>query len=130
MNEIDRRIREALDADDRDWFEDFSAEPGIHEQLLETFRGKMWFLNLMTLLFGIVFMIITVMVAIRFFRAEEVREQIAYATGFVVCMLIILGMKIWYWMVLNRNMVTREVKRVELQLAHLSNRIGQGERSS
>jgi|GEM_PF-3584282 len=32
--------------------------------------------------------------------------------------------KIWYWMELNRNTVLREIKRLELQVAHLAGRVG------
>ena len=31
-------------------------------------------------------------------------------------------LKMWYWMELNKNALTRGIKRVELQLALLSNR--------
>jgi hypothetical protein len=32
-------------------------------------------------------------------------------------------MKIWYWLELNKNAVTREIKRLELQVARLSARM-------
>jgi uncharacterized membrane protein YciS (DUF1049 family) len=49
--------------------------------------------------------------------------MIGWATGFVWCALFIMMVKIWYWLDLNRNAVTREIKRLELQVAQLSRRV-------
>jgi hypothetical protein len=64
-----------------------------------------------------------VFAAVEFGRAASTQEMIAWATGFLICGLATTMLKVWYWMELNRNTILREVKRVELQLARLSNRI-------
>ncbi len=45
------------------------------------------------------------------------------ARGFVFCMGAISMMKIWYWMEMQRIGVTREIKRLELQVACLTQRL-------
>ena len=58
-----------------------------------------------------------------FFDAETTRAQIAWAAGFVYTLIMIMGIKIWYWNELNKNALIREVKRLELQIARLSSRL-------
>ena len=46
--------------------------------------------------------------------------MIAWSTAFVWGVLTIVLMKIWFWLEINKNGLTREIKRLELQIAHLS----------
>ena len=46
--------------------------------------------------------------------------MIGWATGFLSLFLWVVMMKIWFWLELLRNSVTREVKRLELQVALLN----------
>ncbi len=38
-------------------------------------------------------------------------------------LIVISSLKAWYWMQMNRNALTREIKRLELQIARLSSRL-------
>ena len=57
--------------------------------------------------------------------AKELLVTALVDTGAVciVCFSAIAGMKVWYWLELNKNAVTREIKRLELQIARLASRI-------
>jgi hypothetical protein len=46
-----------------------------------------------------------------------------YATVFQVAAISVAMLKIWYWMEVNRHTLTREIKRVEVQVAQLVGRI-------
>jgi hypothetical protein len=48
--------------------------------------------------------------------------MIAWAGGFGLGLLAISFGRLWFWLLLHRNAILREVKRVELQLALLSRR--------
>jgi uncharacterized membrane protein YciS (DUF1049 family) len=61
--------------------------------------------------------------AIRFFNAETTRDIVVWALAVAVCLSAVWMMKIWYWLELNKNAVTREIKRLELQVARLSARM-------
>jgi hypothetical protein len=63
-----------------------------------------------------------IMSVVRFYSVETTREMVAWATGFVFFCLTVSMLKVWYWMELNKNAVTREIKRLELQLARLVDR--------
>ena len=58
---------------------------------------------------------------------DIIQPDIAWAGGFGLSLIAIAMLKIWYWMELNKNAVTREVKRVELQLARLARQLKKAE---
>ncbi len=61
--------------------------------------------------------------AVEFFRADTTQQMIAWATGFVFCSISVAMLKIWYWLQMMQNSMTREIKRFELQLARLTGRL-------
>ena len=122
MRDIDRKIKEALRAEDADAFEQY-GEQSIHEMLIDSFRGKSKWLVVMTVLATLVFLALTIFSAVQFFRAVSDRQMIVWAVAVGFGLLSIGLLKIWYWMELNKNAVMREIKRVELQIARLAGRL-------
>ena len=122
MKDIDDLIRETLSEEDAQWFEEWD-EQSLTERVVDSFRGKSRWLVMLVYFAILVFTALMVLAAVKFFAAESTQAMIAWAAGFLFCGLTITMMKVWYWMELNRNMVLREVKRVELQLARLSNQL-------
>jgi hypothetical protein len=120
MNELDQRIREALAAEDQQLMANFNGELSMFQMITDTFRGRHRWLVVLVFVATLTFLALTILSAVQFFKAEEVREMIMWSGSFVFCALAVLANKIWYWMELNKNSVTREVKRVELQVANLA----------
>jgi len=120
MSNIDDKIREALPAEDAKLLAEVGGEQSLHEMVIDSLRGKSKWLIVMIFSAMFVITVLAVLAAVQFFQVESVREMIAYATAFVFCLLGGMAMKIWYWMELNKNAITREVKRLELQVARLS----------
>ena len=123
MKEIDRKIREALQAQDAELFDEIGGEPAVHEMVIDSFRGRLRWLVVLAAVWGAVILALAVVCAVQFFRADTVREMLAWATGCVLCVVYVMAMKVWYWMELNKNAVTREVKRLELEIARLAARL-------
>ena len=123
MNDLDKKIRETLRKEDAELFEEFGAEPSLFEMAMEVFRGRNRWLTMLTAFWGLVFMVLGVLAAIKFFQTEATRDMLMWAAAFVFCMGAVSMMKLWHWMEINRNFVTREIKRVELQIARLAGRI-------
>lgn len=123
MTDINDRIREALRADTDEALADLADEPDLFEQVIETFRGRNRFVVLLFMAAGTVFMVLGVLCVVRMFGAEEVRTMLAWGFGAYMCFSAILGMKIWYWMELQKNAITREIKRLELQVTRLIDRV-------
>ena len=118
MKEIDYKIRAALAEEEASMFDDYD-ELNILEQVSDSFKRKSVWLILMTMFATLAFVVLSVVCAIKFFQVESVREMIAWSIGFVFCNLAVGAMKVWYWMELQKNAVTREIKRVELQLSSI-----------
>ncbi len=123
MNVLDDKIREALQQEDAELLEDVGGEPSIFEMLMETFRGRHRWLVFLTMFWTIVFMVLGVLSVVRFFRAEETRDMLMWAAASAFLLSGVSMMKVWYWMELNKNSVTREIKRLELQIARLAGRL-------
>ena len=122
-NKLDKQIREALRAEDAELFDEHSAEPAIHEMIIGVFLGKHKLLVAWVFILTLAFMGFAVFSAIRFFQAEDLTGQLSWASGFFVGLNAMTALKIWFWMEINKNTLTREVKRVELQIARLAKRI-------
>lgn len=123
MNDLDDKIREALRNEDAQLFEDLGGEPSMYEMIMETFRGRYRWLAMMAVSWSLVFMALGVVAAIKFFHAEATRDLLMWAAACIVCLSGVSMIKVWYWMELNKNAITREIKRLELQIVRLAGRI-------
>ncbi len=120
MNELDDTIRSALKTQAQNGEIDPDREPSLRTQIAETFRGRFRWLAWLAAFFRIVYLIFAVIAVIQFFRVDGTRELIAYATLLLICIVATAVIKLWYWMLLIKNSVIREIKRLELQIAQLT----------
>jgi len=123
MNDLDKRIQEALRKEDAELLRDFVEQPSLFEQVTETFRGRGRWLAFVGVFWGIVFTVVWIWAAVRFFYAETTRDIVMWAAICMMCIAAVWGIKAWYFMGLNKNAVTREIKRLELQIARLASRL-------
>jgi len=124
MNELDRRIAEALRKEDAELFQDAGESPGVLDMLFETFRGKHRWLNMLGAIWMVVFLVLAAAAAAAFFRAEATRDMLLWSSACILCVAAVAMLKVWYWMEIQRIAVMREIKRVELQIAQLAARLG------
>ncbi len=118
MDNLDEKIREALQAEDRDIFE--TGEPGLRELVAETFRGKLRFFTWMTWAITLVFFVLQVWSAVLFFQSDNVESKLLWATAFLFFAMGVGMLKVWNWMQMDKVSVLREIKRLELQVARMS----------
>ena len=64
-----------------------------------------------------------VLSAIKFFDAQQTRDMLMWAGATILCLSAVSMLKVWYWMELQKNSLLREIKRLELQIAHLAGKI-------
>ncbi len=129
MKDIDQMIREALRKEDSELLEHYRKEPAVHEMLMETFRGRFRWINALAFAGTVIILALLFVLAYLFFNAQSTQAMIAYAVGFLWGVVWIAMLKIWFWLEMNKNSLTREIKRLELQLANLSRRIAEAEDS-
>lgn len=121
-NEVDRLIREALQAENVEAFEGLD-EPNLPAAVTEIFRGQMRWYGTMFLMMILVFSLAAVYCGVRFLAAEEMPEMMRWAVGLFIALGAVMGGKNWWWMQVERIAMTREIKRVELLVAHLAARL-------
>ena len=122
MNEFDDKIRAALRAEDTDIFKN-ADEPSMFEQAMTTLRGQQRLVNAYAIVVMLAVMALAVWSAIEFFQATELQNALGWATGFLLCGMAGGLMKVWFWMQMDKYVILREVKRLELQVARLSSRV-------
>lgn len=123
MNDLDREIEEALDAEDRRLMEQF-GEQGLWDQAFSVYGGKQgWIAMIVT---AVIFLVSigAGLSAWKFFGATEMTYAVRWGALAWFLVMIVAFMKIWFWMRMESNRVLREIKRVELQLARIQNKSG------
>lgn len=121
--DIDQQIRDALRAEDEDLAAFLDDKPTLFDQVFETFRSSSRLLVVVSVAFTLVFFIASIVCIVQFFQADSTKVQLAWAIGFMWSSLAVAMLKMWYWMEMQRHQITREIKRVELEIATLARRM-------
>ncbi|MGI9625993.1 MAG: DUF6768 family protein [Longimicrobiales bacterium] len=126
-SQIDALIREALSPEDGELWDEL-GETSLVQLASETFFGRHRLFNFMSIAIGVVFMALAIYCVRGMWIAEGVESQLRWFAGAAFCVSAVFAMKVWSWLELMRVSMTREIKRVELQLAHLTRSMeGRGE---
>ena len=108
MNDIDNKIRAALQRSPSD------DEPNLAEEVITVFRGRRRWMHTIVVLVSLIFLGLCVWAGVRFYEAENVRDQLLFG-GLALAMLLVISiMKVWFWLEMHTNRVLRELKRIEL----------------
>ena len=118
MNTLDDDIRKVFANGESIY--DLEKEEGIFRQWAGIYRGKMRWMAIVATVESVVFLVLIVLAIVEFFQAEDTRWQIFYATGVLLLAGMLLLVKLWGWMQMNRHSIQRELKRLELRILELS----------
>jgi hypothetical protein len=122
MSNLDRAIREALSKEDAEFlarFEDHSTPMG---EVLDTFRGRWALMNAIAAIFTFALFVACLYFVWQMLSASDVREVVLWSVAVIFALLSIAMLKMYFFMEMNKNVVLREVKRLELQVARLATR--------
>ncbi len=117
MNRLDDDIRKVLANGEASY--DLDREEGIFRQWAGIYRGKMRWMAILATIEAVAFMVLIVLAAVEFFQADDTKWQIFYATGILLLAGLLLLVKLWGWMQMNRYSIQREIKRLELRILEL-----------
>jgi hypothetical protein len=101
---------------------DESKEGSLRQMMKDFYNRRMTGVIVMTWSFGIVSMALAIWCLVAFFEAETTKDQIMYATGFLMFNMWVGGLKIFAWQMIHRNSLKREIKRLELRIAQLADK--------
>jgi protein-S-isoprenylcysteine O-methyltransferase Ste14 len=129
-DQIDNLIREALSKEDQEVFDQVFDEPSVFEMVTSSFTGKLRWLSFFAIAMGIVLMVVGVFALLRFVATEDVPSMLRWGALLFFSLIAVMSMKIWHWMEMQRYALTREIKRLELQVANLATEVGSRRSSS
>jgi hypothetical protein len=123
MSDLDTKIRKALtdmsdanvslvDGEDPD-------ENSIYEDILTAYTTKYKYFIAIAWLKLIAAMAVWAFCVYQFFHQEEIKVMIAYASGAIMCSVVIAAIAVYFWQEVNKHIFSREIKRLELQIALL-----------
>ena len=113
MNEED--IKKIID----DTYDD-SRENTLWSMMGDFYNRKMLSMVILVWGMGVTFMGVAIFSGVKFFGTGEIRYQIMYAVIFLTCIQWVGLLKIFAWQLIHRNSVKREIKRLELSIAEMS----------
>lgn len=121
-DDTDRIIRRALEQEE----EELRGidDPGMVELLTETFRGRHRRLAIGGAVVNLLLFVAAVFSAIQFVAAADVRGMLRWGAATFLCFGLVTAIKVWYWLEMARLSITRDVKRLELRVSRLVDRLG------
>ncbi len=114
MNDIDQKIQEALRAETAGAA--LAGEPNLAEEVITTFRGRRRWISAGAVLLNLMFLAGAVWATVHFLTAESTATQIRWGALAFVFLLVVMYIKLWFWLEMHTNRMLRELKRVELLL--------------
>lgn len=124
MTDIDERIRAALAEEDSELLKELEDEPGLIETVSSSFHGKMGWVMYSSYFLGFAAFGAGVYAFIRFLEEPDVKSSLAWLVGIFACMLTLAITKILAWQQLQRMVLMREIKRLELRVLSLMDKRG------
>jgi hypothetical protein len=118
MRDLDKMIDDALDRETRELLDRIGDEPGFFRQAFDLFRGPTGWVNVILAIVQAVTFIAGVWAAWNFFLASDPVTQLRW--GLPAAVLLTQGLIIKMALVprLETNIIVRELKRIELQIAN------------
>ena len=120
--EIDRLIEESLSKEDAAFYHQFD-EQGIFKQWGNIYSSKLGGWAIFSTIIQLGFSGVAFWTGYRFFSSASSEEYILWGISF---MLSVFGngmLKLWHWMQMDKNTIMQEMKRVEFQIAVLTEKI-------
>ncbi|MBL4591977.1 MAG: hypothetical protein JKY96_08465, partial [Phycisphaerales bacterium] len=105
MDDLDTKIRNALNSENTKLLGDPNDGHRLDQLVLSVFKSNNRFITALMMVMTFVFLGIAIWCVVQFFGTDNTKELIAFASGFLTCMMALSMMKIWFWMEMQRHMM-------------------------
>ena len=102
---------------------DEARDNTLRAMLSDFYNEKMRSIVILVWGMGLVFMGGGILSLVLFFMAPDTKWQIFYAVMFLMCMQFLGMMKTFAWQMIHRNSIKREIRRLEIRLQDISERL-------
>lgn len=100
-------------------------EPGLTEEIIATFNGRHSFLMKWSAFKAVSAAVLICFCLYQFFQQDTMMALIGYAAATILCAVAYAAVFLVIWIQMNHNRTVREIKRVELQLALLAEKLAE-----
>ncbi|OGT69974.1 MAG: hypothetical protein A3H44_14695 [Gammaproteobacteria bacterium RIFCSPLOWO2_02_FULL_57_10] len=122
MSDLNKKILDAM-RNSKDELVATDDDTGLFKLIGLSFKGPLRFTVMFVMLLVVVFVGLALYCAWQMLGTSDVGAKVDWAAGLVVSFIIVGLLRLWYFLELNRLSIVREVKRVELQVALLAERL-------
>lgn len=123
MNDLDNKIRQTLSqAADQSAF---PPDPSFEDEILALFQGRRRWLMIWGGIKMIIAAVLICFCMVMFFQQTTTMGMIGYASATIVCTVGYAAVALALWIQINHNNTDREIKRLELQISILNQRLEQ-----
>jgi hypothetical protein len=123
MTQLDDKIREALEETGIE-SPDFGDDDTLRSMISDAYAGKLRWMFVLWTLWQLVFFIGFVYAGVELFSMVSSEDPLFWAAIFVMTGVAMSMIKLMHWILMNRNRVLREIKRLELETARLGKKLG------
>ena len=120
--EIDQLIKESLTQEEAKFYDELE-EQNLLNQLGSLFKTKMGWLIVMMNIVNLIVFALSIYCVIQFLNTDVTNELIRWGGAVILCWSTLAMIKLFVWMQMDKNALLRELKRLELQIAAMSNKV-------
>ena len=119
--EIDQLIKESLTQEEAKFYDQLE-EQNLLNQLGDLFKTKLGWLIIIMNIVTLLLFALSIYCVVQFFSTDITNELIKWAGAFFICWTAVAMLKLFVWMQMDKNALLRELKRLELQVAAMTNK--------
>lgn len=122
--EVDRLIEESLSKSDADFYHNLD-EQGLFKQWGGLYTGKLGRWAILVTTIQILITLVAFWLGYKFFTAEDSLLMARYGAGMLIGVIMNGLLKQWHWMQMDKNSILLEMKRLEFQVAVLTDKVSE-----
>ncbi len=122
MNDLNKKILDAM----RYSKDDYAAaddDTGIFRLVALSFKGQFRYTVIFVFLLILVFLGLSIYCAYQMVNEPDIATRISWLGGLIVSFIVVGLLRLWYFLELHRLSIVREIKRLELQVALLAEKL-------
>ncbi|OEK04003.1 DUF6768 family protein [Roseivirga misakiensis] len=116
--EVDQLIHEALSQEEAAYF-DKMGEQNIPQQLFGLFKGKNRWMNVVMVIMNVVVLAVAFYTFVNMLDTENQDEKLEWMFYTLISFMTMMLFKLWGWNQMDKNVLMREIKRLEYQVSLL-----------
>ena len=123
MTQLDDKIREALEETGIE-SPDFGDDDTLRSMISDAYAGKLRWMFVLTTFWQLMFFAAFIYSGAELFSMVSSEDPLFWAAIFIMTGVAMGMIKLMHWMLINRNRLLREIKRLELETARLGKKLG------